>query len=98
MAVDGTYKVTTRSAMGVQDGELTLATDGDKLTGKVMVMGMEVELQNGKAMEDSFEGTIEGDSPMGKMTMKVTGNVDGDKIKGTLQAKMGGAMFDGTRI
>ena len=99
MAIDGTYKVTTRSMMGVADGELTLATDGDVLTGMVNAMGIEVEISNGKVIdENTVTGEITGDSPMGQMTMQMEAKIDGNKIEGTLKAKMGGAMFSGERV
>lgn len=97
MAIDGTYNVITKAMTGKAEGVLELKTDGDKLTGVVHVMGMDVEIQDGKADGDSFSGFIEGQSPMGKMKMTVNGKVDGDKISGKLKARIGGAVFDGER-
>lgn len=98
MALNGTYRVTTRSSMGIADADFIFQTEGDVLTGKVTVMGMEADIQNGKASDKEFSGVVEADSPMGRMKMNLTGAIDGDKIKGVMKAKMGGATFEGGKI
>ena len=97
MAMDGTYNVTVSGMGKSKDGVVTLAQAGDGLQGKVEILGMTVELQNGEVNGDSFTGVVEAQTPMGAMKGKVKGSVTGDKISGKISAGLLGASFEGTR-
>jgi hypothetical protein len=98
MAVDGTYKI-SGEAMGTRlEGTLELATEGSKLTGTSRIGSQVVQLKNGKADGDSFTADVTAPTPMGKVKLKMTGKVSGDKISGTLKTMMVNAKYEGTRI
>jgi hypothetical protein len=97
MSVDGTYKLTVNTQMGVQTPTLILKEEGGSLSGTL-------DGQAGKA--DFSGGTVDGNSAswevnfdaMGqsiKLTCKAT--VDGDSISGNIDTPMGGADFTGQR-
>ena len=97
MAVDGTFRVTVEAMGTTEEGLVELKTQGSKLAGTVRAMGMDVALQDGTVNGQTFSGKIEGPTPMGTMTFKVTGEVAGDRISGKLRAGLIGATFAGTR-
>jgi hypothetical protein len=98
MALDGSYRVKINLMGNSAEGTVVLRTNGSALEGNVTGMGMQAQLQDGKANGDSFSGAIEGPTPLGQMRFKVTGEVDGDRIVGTLRAGLVKAEFAGVRI
>ena len=98
MAIDGTYKGVAKSMMGSADCELTLKEEaGGALSGSASMMGVTAALQNGTVDGNAFACEVEGDGPLGHMTLKVKGKVDGDRITGTIAAARMKARFEGTR-
>ena len=97
MSVDGNWEVTISTPMGEQKATVTLATDGNKLTGKM-------DSQMGS---QEFEGTADGNNlaweiditnPM-PMTLKISATVDGDNVSGDVGLGMfGSAPLTGKRV
>nr|WP_300141626.1 hypothetical protein [Propionicimonas sp.] len=79
--VDGTWNVEARGRRGT----LTLTTDGDRLTGRVDVMGIKAEIQDGLLNGSSFTGTIEADGPVGHVRARLSGSVDRDALNGAIK-------------
>lgn len=84
MSADGTWKTTINSPMGVQQGTLTIKTDGGAFTG---------QMQSQMGSQD-ISGTVDGDkvtfstnitSPM-PLTLTFNITVAGDAMTGQVQA------------
>lgn len=95
--VDGTWNVTTNTPMGAQKGTLTLAADGDKLTGTVSSPQGSTDIEGGAVDGNDVSWKLEITSPM-PMTLEFRGSVDGDSISGSVKlGSFGNATFEGTR-
>lgn len=84
MSVDGAWKTTINSPMGVQEGELDINSSGDAFTGKM----------KGRMGEQDISGKVDGDtltwsasitSPF-PMTLEFTVTVSGDTMNGSVKA------------
>lgn len=93
MSVAGTYDCVTKSPMGDQKGTFTVVPDED---GKTFTGQMQGQLGS----MDVKDGTIDGDdlswkmdmtSPM-PMTLDCNATIDGDQLKGTVNAGAFGDM------
>jgi hypothetical protein len=95
--VAGTWDLAVNGPEGPVNATATLKQDGDKVTG-------EIESQAGKT---TLAGTMKGSTlsmsftmqtPQGAMDIKVTGEVDGASMKGTIDlAGMGQMEFTGKK-
>ena len=97
MSIDGTWNVTLQSPMGSQEGTLTLATDGDTLTGTMSGPQGAMDIEDGQVGDGSYSWKLNIASPMA-LTIAATATVDGDTITG--ESKLGAfgtATFTGTR-
>jgi hypothetical protein len=84
MSIDGAWKTTVNSPMGVQEGTLEIAASGDAFTGKM----------SGRMGEQAISGKIDGDtatwsasitSPF-PMTLEFTVTASGDSMTGSVKA------------
>lgn len=84
MSVDGAWKTTVNSPMGVQEGTLEIAASGDSFTGKM----------GGRMGEQAISGKVDGEtatwsasitSPF-PMTLEFTVTVSGDTMSGSVKA------------
>ena len=99
MAVDGTYDITVDTPMGAQSVKLTLATDGNALSGKVDSPMGASEFSGGNVSGGDISWQMEIDSPMGKINLEYKGKVTGDDIAGEVKAgDFGLSPFKGKRI
>jgi hypothetical protein len=96
--IDGKYKISMKTPMGVKDGYLTLDTTGADLSGVLEILGKENPFSGGTADGDSvkFSGTFA--SIMGKTPYDGEGTIDGDTITGVSHTKMGDMPLTGTRV
>ena len=97
MSIDRTLNVTLQSPMGSQEGTLTLATDGDTLTGTMSGPQGAMDIEDGQVGDGSYSWKVNITSPMA-ITIESTATVDGDTITG--ESKLGAfgtATFTGTR-
>jgi hypothetical protein len=84
MSVDGAWKTTVNSPMGVQEGTLNITATGDTFTGKM----------EGRAGAQDISGTVDGNSLAWSakitspfpMTLEFTVTVDGDNMTGSVKA------------
>ena len=94
---DGNWNVTLNTPMGAQQATLTLATDGDTLTGQFASPQGAIDLENGKVNGDELSWSVTMTQPM-PMTITATAKVDGDNISGDMAlGAFGNASFSGTR-
>ncbi|HEY2178288.1 MAG TPA: hypothetical protein VGH15_06870 [Caulobacteraceae bacterium] len=97
MSVDGTWKTSVNSPMGVQEGTLEIASSGDTFTGKM----------SGRQGEQAISGKVDGDtltwsaqitSPF-PMTLEFTVTVSGDSMSGSVKAgAFGSSPLTGERV
>lgn len=96
MDVAGTWKITTQSPMGAQPGTLTLAVDGDTVTGTMSGAQGDVAIEDGKLEDGQVSWTA--NIPTPPIKLECVGKVDGDSISGTMKlGAFGTATFEGTR-
>ena len=94
---EGRYEVVAKSIMGENPGAFEYAIDGDTLTGTAFAMGQSVPVENGKVDGSKFSHTMTMMTPMGEMTMPVSGEVYGDRINGVMGEGMTAMPFVGYR-
>lgn len=95
--IDGKYKISMKTPMGVKDGFLTFKTAGNDLSGVLEILGKENPFEGGSVDGNKlkFSGTFQ--SIMGKTPYDGEGTIDGDTIQGVSHTKMGDMPLTGTR-
>ena len=95
--VDGVWDTVTNTPMGPQNATLTLATDGNTLTGNMSGPQGAIDIEDGTVDGDSLSWKANITSPMA-MTLEFSATVNGDEISGNVQlGAFGNASFSGTR-
>ena len=97
MSVAGTYTCVTKTPMGDQTSEVTIAVDGDNFTGSnVGAMGS-MSLDNGKVDGNKVTWSMNMTVPM-PMTLEGEATIDGDALTGSVKAGAFGTFpMSGTR-
>lgn len=95
--IDGKYKVSIDSPMGVINGVIGLKTNGDSLSGYIEAMGTKNEFTGGKLIGNkcTFTGQIK--TILGSIQYNVTGEVNGDVLDITANTNKGNFMIQGKR-
>lgn len=97
MSIDGTWNVTVNSPMGPQKSKVTLAANGETLTGTGSGPEGEKAIADGKVNGEAVSWKIDIVSPM-PMTVEFSGKVEGDKLNGQVKAGAFGSFpFTGER-
>jgi hypothetical protein len=97
MAIDGKWEITINSPMGAQKAALDLKSDGASFSGTQTAQGATQPVANGKWEGNKLTWSANITSPM-PMTLEFTGNVEGDKISGSVKAGAFGSFpFTGAR-
>ena len=98
MSVDGTWELTLDTPMGAQKATLTLASEGDSLTGKLTGgPAGALEIEHGKIDGNDISYKFNITSPMA-IEVEVTATVDGDSISGSAKlGAFGNAKLTGNR-
>ena len=95
--VDGVWNTVTNTPMGAQNATVTLATDGNTLTGNMAGPQGTIDVEDGVVDGDSLTWKANITSPM-PMTLEFSATVDGDEISGSVKlGAFGTANFTGTR-
>jgi hypothetical protein len=97
MSAAGTWNLAMQTPIGERKVTLTLQVAGAALTGRMTA-------EDGNAV-DIFEGQIAGNAASWKadiknprpLTLEFAGDVDGDRISGTVSAAVGSWPFTGVR-
>lgn len=96
-SADGVWNTTMNTPMGAQKGTLTLATDGDSLTGSLSGPQGSIDLKDGAVDGESLSWKADISQPMA-MTLEFSATVDGAEISGNVKlGAFGNASFSGTR-
>ena len=97
MSADGDWKVTMKSPMGDQAATLTLMTDGDSLSGKIVGAQGTQEFDGGSIEGDLLQWKVSLSQPM-PMELEFSATVDGNSIRGDVKlGAFGNASFEGER-
>lgn len=95
--VDGVWNTVMNTPMGPQSATVTLATDGNTLTGSMSGPQGVIEIEDGAVDGDSLSWKANITSPMA-MTLEFSATVDGDEMSGNAKlGAFGNASFSGTR-
>ena len=95
--VDGVWNTVTNTPMGPQSATVTLATDGNTLTGNMSGPQGTIDIEDGAVDGDSVSWKANITSPMA-MTLEFSATVNGDEISGNVTlGAFGNASFSGTR-
>ena len=98
MAVDGKWEIVINSPLGAQKATLDIATNGTALTGTQQAAQGSGPLENGKVDGNAVSWSAKITSPM-PMTLEFTGNVDGEKLTGSVKAGAFGSFpFNGSKV
>ena len=96
MGVNGKWNLTIKTPMGDQNGVLTLAQDGDSLTGDMSGAMGSVPIENGRVEGGSLKWNAKVTSPM-PITLEFDGKQDGDNLNGSVKlGAFGSSTFTGT--
>jgi len=96
MSVDGNWKTTINSPMGVQEGSLSIASSGDTFTGK-MESRQGAQDISGKVDGNNLTWTSSITQPF-PITLEFNVTVDGDKMSGQVKAgSFGSSPLTGVR-
>ena len=97
MSISGTYDCVSKTPMGDQKSQFTIAVDGDTFTGKNAGAMGSMDLENGKVDGNKLTWTMNMKVPM-PMTLECEATVDGDALTGSVKAGAFGSMaMSGTR-
>ena len=97
MAVDGVWNITVNSPMGAQKSTVTLAANGDTLTGTGSGPDGVKDITDGKVSGNNVSRKVTVTSPF-PMTLEFSGAVAGDSISGSVKAGTFGSFpFSGSR-
>ncbi len=92
--VDGSYNVHIKTPMGMQEGVLTVNSDGDSFTGTVSGDLGSVDIDNGIVTGDTLSWKMNVSKPM-PLEVTCTAEITGDKLVGKVDTGAFGA-FDMT--
>ncbi len=100
MAVDGTYKITTQTMMGPQEGTLMLKAEGNSLSGSMEIPTGKADFTGGTVNGNEYQFQVKVKTPLGDTNLDCKGTIDGDKLTGTASAPfpIGTMKSEGTRV
>jgi hypothetical protein len=96
-AIDGVWDLAWDTPMGHIDAVLTIAMDGDKLTGTLDAQDTKQEIRDCQLKGDKLTFKASAQTPMGKLNLTFEGGVEGDKMSGSMKAMMMKQPFTGAR-
>lgn len=96
-AVDGAWACTVDSPMGAQQFTLTVASAGDRFTGRAEGGLGAMEIEDGSVQGDTLAWPMRVTKPM-PVTLNCKATVDGDRLEGSVSAGIFGSFpISGTR-
>jgi len=97
MSAAGTWKLAMQTPIGERKVTLAIDVAGAALTGKMTAEdGNAVDIYDGKLAGSAASWKANIKNPM-PLTLEFAGDVDGDRITGTVSAAVGSWPFTGTR-
>ena len=96
MAYNGTWNIVMKTPMGDREAVLTLAQDGDALSGSMTSEGQATDISNGKVEDGNAKWDVDVTSPM-PLTLSFDMAEDGADLTGSVILGMfGNAQATGT--
>jgi len=97
MSAAGTWKLVMQTPIGERQVTLTLTVAGTALTGKMSAEdGNAVDIYAAKLSGNAAAWKADIKNPM-PLTLEFAGDIDGDRMSGTVSAAVGSWPFTGTR-
>jgi hypothetical protein len=97
MSANGTWNIVIDTPMGQREAQLTLTSDGGKLTGSHAAEGSAGEIMDGTISGNQVGWKADITDPM-PMTLEFSGTVEGDTMSGDVRAGAFGSFpFTGRR-
>lgn len=97
MSAAGTWKLAMQTPIGERQVTLNLEVAGASLTGKMSAEdGNAVDIYDGRLAGNAASWKANIKNPM-PLTLEFAGDVDGDRMTGTVSAAVGSWPFTGTR-
>ena len=95
--ITGKYEVSLKTPMGLKKGELILFDAEGLITGKMVVMGKENEIDPGKSNGGNFTFSGKLKTAMGVVPYTCEASISGEAISGTVKTKKGDMALTGHR-
>lgn len=95
--ITGKYEVSLKTPMGLKKGELILFDAEGLITGKMVVMGKENEIDPGKSNGENFTFSGKLKTAMGVVPYTCEASISGEAISGTVKTKKGDMALTGHR-
>ena len=95
--ITGKYEVSLKTPMGLKKGELILSDAEGLITGKMVVMGKENEIDPGKSNGENFTFSGKLKTAMGVVPYTCEASISGEAISGTVKTKKGDMALTGHR-
>lgn len=98
MAIDGKWKIVTKTPMGPQEATADVQVSGGVLTGEVSSALGDSKIEDGRVEGDKASWTVNVTSPMA-LSLKYEGTFSGDTVSGDVELGMfGKSTFAGQRV
>lgn len=95
MAVNGKWNLVIKTPMGEQKGVLSLAQEGDALSGEMSGATGTVPIENGRVEGDRLKWNAKVTSPM-PITLEFDGAIEGGNLSGSVKlGAFGSSTFTG---
>lgn len=91
------YAIKMNTPIGLEEGTITMAIDGDNVSGILKVMGSDNNFDgkiNGNEFE--FSGSIK--KFISKINYSAKGTIDGNELKATAQTNFGVMTIEGNKV
>ena len=98
MTIDGTYKLTIKTPVGAQRGELVLASEGARIHGTLKNSLGETRFDDGSVQGADVAFTTKIPTPLGKLRARVKLAVTGNGLQGEAKLPLGSARIDGQLV
>ena len=95
--ITGKYEVSLKTPMGLKKGELILNEEDSIITGNLVVMGKENEINPGKSDGENFTFSGKLKTAMGVVPYTCEASISGEEISGTVKTKKGDMALTGHR-
>ena len=94
--VGGNWSVSTQGQRGSGTHKMTIKQDGSNISGSLESDRGDEDLK-GSVVGNDIHFTVSINTPRGAMTLKYSGKVQGDSMRGTLQSPIGNASWSAKR-
>lgn len=97
--MNGTYRISLRTPLGMQNGMISFVQDGESLSGFIRTMGKTNHFKNGKVKDNSFH--FSGMLNAGLLNINYNANgmiVEGNKLKATARTNFGAFQIWGAKV